>query len=501
MSATDDELQLIDDIAAFEHDPLGHVLYCYPWGQPGTELEKEAGPRTWQRELLGRIGEQLRAGEATVQGVIQEVIQEAVSSGNGIGKSAIVAWLLKWALDTFEDTRGLVTAMTKVQLTTKTVPELTKWHRLSLTESWFHMTSTALYSTDPKHEKTWRVDLIPWNEVKPEAFQGLHNKRKRVIVIFDEASGIPDSIWEAVDGACTDEDTEIIRCVFGNPTRTSGRFRECFGRDRHRWSRGAPLQIDSRAVEGTNKKLLQEWIDDHGEDSDFVRIRVRGMFPRASALQLIPTDVVAGAMKREPSFFPGDPLIMGIDVARGGDDNWCIRFRRGNDARSIPPTRIPGSESRDSMKVLAKVCDLIATHKPNAIFIDATGVGGPIGDRLRQLGHPCFDVQFGGDSPDKKHFRMRTHMWVRLGQALAANLAIDNDPILEMDLTGPEYWHNALDQMVLESKDELKERGYASPDDGDALALLYAYDVAPISGAGAGAEPSQSDISFKPHRR
>lgn len=479
------EKELRDDIASFSHDPEGYVLYNFPWGVKGTPLEHKQ-IRSWQRAQLRRIGEKLKAGETSPM----EVIQEAISSGHGIGKSTEVAWLIKWALDTFEDAKVVVTANTATQLKTKTWPELAKWHRMSLTEHWFTHNATSLVSNEAGHEQTWRADAIPWNESNPEAFAGLHNEGKRVLLIFDEASAIPQIIWETAEGALTDADTEIIWCVYGNPTRTTGRFRECFGRLQHRW---AHQNIDSRDVEGTNKALFEKWLEDlkdfGGEDSDFFRVRVRGVFPRASSLQLINSDLVLQAQKREANFLLDDPLIMAVDIARGGDDNCVVRFRRGMDARSIAPTKIPGVFVKDSMVLVARLCVLIEKERPDAIFVDATGVGGPIGDRLRQLGHNVIDVQFGSESPNPKLANLRTYMWMQVLEALKAGLAIDMDPTLEQDLTNVEYTHDKLDRMILERKDHMKERGLASPDDGDALAMLFAYPVAPKS-MGGGASPA-----------
>lgn len=496
--ATDEET-LAEDIAGFTHDPEGHVLYSYPWGKEGTELATEAGPRKWQRKILRKIGELLRAGETTPQKVIQEVIQGAVASGHGIGKSTLVAWLIKWAMDTFEDTRGVVTANTDTQLRTKTWPEISKWHRLSITAHWFELTATSMYSRQAGHDKTWRVDLIPWSENNPEAFAGLHNKGRRIIVIFDEASAIADKIWEVTEGALTDSDTEILWFAFGNPTRTTGRFRECWGKNQHRWI--IREQIDSREVEGTNKAKIEEWVKDNGEDSDFVRIRVRGMFPMASSLQLIPTDVVLAATKREARSHPRDPLLMSLDIARGGDDKCVMRFRKGLDARSIPPVKIPGAQVKDSMLLVAKVVQVAQLYKPDVIFYDGTGVGGPVGDRLKQLGYNVIEIQFGSESPNPKYKYFRTFMWMEMAKNLRGGLAIDADPQLESDLTGPEYSHDAQDRMVLEPKDHMKARGLSSPDDGDALAMLHAYEMPPSdSGMSMAREPEQADLSYNPYR-
>lgn len=482
MSVSSPAEDLIDDIANYQHDPLGYVLYAFPWGE-GGELKESAGPRKWQTRFLTKLGERLKSGAPQGQ-VIGEAlaILEAVSSGHGIGKSALVAWIILWGLSTLEDTRGVVTANTESQLSTKTWPELSKWHRLAINQEWFVFTATALYSADKKHEKTWRVDMIPWSEHKTEAFAGLHNKGKRVILIFDEASAIPDKIWEVSEGVLTDEDTEIIWVAFGNPTRNTGRFRQCFGSLRHRWGNE---QIDSREVEGTNKKQLQAFCDDYGEDSDFVRVRVRGLFPRASSLQFIPSDLVAAAMKREGRCNIGDPLLMMLDIARGGDDNCVFRFRQGLDAKRFKPIRIPGSEARDSMRLVSKAVELLNEYKPDAFFYDGTGVGGPVGDRIRQLGYNVIEVQFGSASPDPRYLNLRAYMYAKMRDWLEAGGAIDADPILESDLTSVEYAHNKKDQLFLESKEHMKSRGLGSPDDADSLAMSWAFPVAPTKGPGA----------------
>lgn len=475
MANEDLENQIIEDIGAFQHDPLGYALYAFPWG--GGELKGKA-LRVWQWNFLEDLGKKLRSGEE----MNWVAILEAIASGHGIGKSALVAILIMWAISTFEDTKGVVTANTETQLKTKTWAELAKWHRLAINSHWFEFTATALFSKDPSREKTWRIDQITWSERNTEAFAGLHNEGKRVILIFDEASAIPDKIWEVSEGALTDEKTEIMWFCFGNPTRNTGRFRQCFGRLRHRWGN---QQIDSRKVEGTNKDQLQKWVDDYGEDSDFVRIRVRGLFPRASSMQLIPGDWVTNAQTREARSMIGDPLIMALDIARGGEDECVIRFRRGMDARSIKPIKVPGSEVKDSMRLVSIVLKAIEDHKPDAFMYDGTGVGGPVGDRIRQLGHTVLEVQFGSASPDVKQANFRAYMYEKLKEWIKNGGAIDEDPKLETDLTSVEYGHNSRDQLLLESKEHMKARGLASPDDGDALAMTFAFYIAPVFGPGS----------------
>jgi hypothetical protein len=430
--------------------------------------------------LLGELGRRLREGGEL--GLLLPVLM-ARASGHGVGKSTVAAWILHWGLSTMPDARVVMTANTDTQLRTKTWPEVTKWLRLAINSHWFRATATAVYSVDPAHERLWRADAIPWSEENTEAFAGLHNKGRRVILIFDEASAIADKIWEVSEGALTDEDTEIVWLAFGNPTRNTGRFRECFGQFRHRWDCG---HIDSRQVEGTNKQQLDQWVRDYGEDSDFVRIRVKGIFPHAGSMQFIPSDLAEGAARADREIFRerDEPVRMGVDVARFGDDASVIRFRQGRDARSIPPIKL---RNIDTMALAARIADESARYKVDAIFVDGGGVGGGVVDRCRQIGLKVTEVQFGGRSDRAQvdqdrpvgYANKRAEIWGAMRDWLPGG-AIDNDPELIADLIGIEYGYvlrDGRDAIQLERKEDMKRRGLASPDNADALALTFAYPV------------------------
>lgn len=460
---------LVQAVATYHHDPLGFVLFAFPWGE--GELIGYQAPRQWQADILTLIGERLMAGATT-----QEAIQIAVASGHGIGKSALVAWLILWSMSTAPNTRGVVTANTESQLTTKTWAELAKWFRLCVTAPWFHLTATAMFSRDDGNAKTWRIDAIPWSESRPESFAGLHNKGNRILVIFDEASAISDTIWQVTEGALTDEGTEIIWAAFGNPTRNTGRFHEAFHRLRHRW---ACRQIDSRTVPGTNKAQLSKWVKDYGEDSDFVRVRVRGQFPRASITQFIASDLVEEAISRKADAGHYDPLILGVDVARFGDDSSVIVPRRGLDAHRIPWRQFRGL---DTMQLAAQVALAITELRPDAVFVDETGVGAGVIDRLRQLGHSRVYGVNNGSKPDggleqEVCVNKGAECWCRGRAWLKAGGSIPDDQELRDDLTGREYGYNAKNEIVLESKEDMKRRGLASPDKADGLFLTFAQPV------------------------
>lgn len=458
---------LIEALAEYEHDPLGYVLFAFPWGEPGTELENEKGPRTWQREVLEEAGRRIRNGKT-----LGEVVQVAVASGHGIGKSALVAWIIRWALATHEDTRGVVTANTEPQLRTKTWPEVAKWHRLALDRDLFECTATALHSKDRGHEKTWRIDAVTWSENNTEAFAGLHNAKKRILVIFDEASAISDKVWDVTEGALTDEGTEILWAVFGNPTVPTGRFRECFRKNRHRWT---TWQIDSRTVEGTNKAQIQKWIDDHGEDSDFVKVRVRGIFPSLSAKQFISEADVDAAFGKHlrPEQYNWAPVILSCDPAWEGDDELVIGMRQGL-AFSI--LRVLPKNDND-IWVATLLAQLEDQHKADAVFVDG-GFGTGIVSAGRTMGRNWHLVWFSGEPIDRGCVNKRAEMWKAMRDWLKAGGAIPDDQVLRDDLLGPETVARPDGKLLLEPKESMKRRGLKSPNRGDALALTFAAPVA-----------------------
>jgi hypothetical protein len=229
----------------------------------------------------------------------------------------------------------------------------------------------------------------------------------------------------------------------------------------------------------TNKKLIEQWRNDWGEDSDFFRVRVLGRFPRGGDMQYIPNDIVSEAAKRGAGQYLGDdPLICGIDLARGGEDNCMIQFRRGKDAKSEKVYRIPGEKSRDSMRVVSMLTTLLDRHKPDVSFLDVGSMGGPIGDRLRQLGYHVIDVGFGHKADEEKMYANKaTEMAARCRQWLIEGGSIPDDPQLETELTSREYQHDSKDRLQLESKKDMKKRIGCSPDWADALFLTFAQHV------------------------
>src|SRR4030095_15665214 len=480
--------RLLAWLALVTKDPLAFVMGAFPWGEPDQRLrDYKDGPEPWQREILTLIKDGLID--------VNKAIQLATASGHGVGKTALVSWIILWAISTKPDTRGVITANTETQLKTKTWAELGKWYHMFIAKDFFQLTATALFAKDTAHERTWRIDMVPWSERNTEAFAGLHNKGRRILVVFDEASAIPDIIWETTEGALTDAETEIIWCVFGNPTRNTGRFRECFPGQRHsrEWR---SKQVDSREVSLTNKDQIKSWIEAYGEDSDFVRIRVRGISPRTGEMEFISAEDVEKAAQEEASSNPSDALVIGVDVARYGANETVIFFRKGRDARTIPPIRLRGASV---VQVASKVAETVQTHRIDAVFIDGGGVGGGVVDNVRALHIHCFDIQFGSKpeslgfawgTDGERYANKRAEIWGSMRQWLKSG-AIPYDADLKAQLVGPTYTYNLKNEILLEKKEDMMQRGLDSPDLPDALALTFAMPVQSHAWAGQTERPNK----------
>lgn len=452
---------IANDIAGFFADPLGFVMYAFPWGEVGGPLADETGPDQWQIDVLNDIKKGLENGD--------DSIQIAVSSGHGIGKSALFSWIILWSMSTRPNLSGVITAGTVTQLETKTWRELAVWHKRCINHHWFKWLSTKFFHVD--HPETWFVACVPWREENPDAFAGQHEKPYNVLIGYDEASTIPDVIWDVSEGAMTTKGAMWF--VFGNPTKNTGRFREVAfadGKFAHRWKK---YNIDSRTCKMTNKAQLQKWMEDYGENSDFYKVRVRGLPPSQGDSQFISTEIVSQARRRE--FLPdtGAPLLMGVDPARFGMNDSIVMMRQGH---RVDPMMYK-FHGLSTVELANKVGNLINSLKPDAVFIDGVGIGGAVIDILKSLRFQVFDVQ-SGSAPDRKemYLNKRAELWGEMRNWLRTG-AIPQDDELYKQLISIEYSYNNRNQIVLEGKKDMESRGQQSPDKADALALTFAMPV------------------------
>jgi hypothetical protein len=459
---------LIDLIASCRYDPYKHVMISYPWGEGGGPLASEAGPAPWQRERLIEIGEQART--RAFNGVDPVAPQRhAISSGHGIGKTAFTAWLIKWMLDTRLNSKVTVTAGTAKQLSIRTWPELEKWHSMSLTRDWFRVQSLRLESVSAPTQHF--AAGVTCREENSENFAGQHARDSTSAYLIDEASAVPKKIWEVIEGGLTDGEPFVV--ALGNPTRSDGGFYDCFhGRLLSLWTKAC---IDSRSVpRAANLELIKQWVAAYGEESDFVKVRVRGLFPAVGAMQFLSVSEVSAAMaiRLQAEEYRYAPKVIGVDVARYGDDSSVIVRRQGLACHR--PLRLRGV---DLMTLSSRVADEIRTYEPDAVFVDECGLGAGVVDRLRQLGFDVIGVNAGASAGLPGYRNLRSQMWGLMRDWIRAGAMLPDDSDLASDLTTIEYAYDAAEKLVLERKEDLKGRGLPSPDIADAIALTFAQPV------------------------
>lgn len=473
----------LDWLADFHDDPLGFVRSVYPWGEKGTILEKEDGPDVWQVEWLTRLGAEIKR-----HGNVQEALASlrlATVSGNGTGKTALIAWVIQWFISTRANAMIRVTANTSTQLSSADWRELAKWHQIMLHKDLFEWTATKY--TFRGAPETWFAIAIPWSKENPSAFQGGHDVN--ILFIFDEAQGIADVIWEAVEGSMTTVGAMWV--CFGNGTKAEGAFRECFRKHRDAWIQ---FNVDARTAKKANKAQHEQWLASYGEDSDFYRARVLGQFVRVSSNQLITPESVEKAQKEFNKRFPDlkklfaeggietvfqeidldpsgiAPRILSVDVARFGGDQTVVGLRIGKVFMVLAKYR-----ELATTQVSGRVAEWIEEIQPDAVFIDGAGVGGGVIDQLTENGHDVTDVNGGSKAiEERKYYNRRAEMWWKTREWLRGDVAADDDRELLDDLTGPQYgFSDKGDRIQLETKDDMRARGLPSPDSGDCLAQTF----------------------------
>jgi hypothetical protein len=457
-------------------DPLAFVLLTYPWGEPGTPLEHFKGPRKWQRDVLGTLRDHIKDNQGKVD---YDTFRKAVASGRGIGKSALVSWLVHWMLSTRIGSTTIVSANSEAQLRSVTWAEITKWLAMALNSHWFEIAATrimpAKWITElverdlKKGTRYWAVEGRLWSEENPDAYAGVHNW-DGVMLIFDEASGIPDSIWSVSDGFFTENTPHRFHVAFSNPRRNTGYFYETFNSKRSFWRTS---NIDARDVEGTDKNLYQRIIDEYGADSYQANVEVYGQFPSEGDDQFIPVNLVDDAMKRPKHKDETAPITIGVDPARFGSDATVIAVRQGRDLIDIK--RLRGA---DTMEVVGHVIEAIEEYKPALTVVDEGGLGAGVVDRLKEQRYKVRGVNFGNKAQKQLMYgNKRAEMWGAMRDWLKT-ASVPNDRFLKSDLIGPKTKPDSKGTLFLESKKDMKARGLASPDAADAIAVTFAFPVA-----------------------
>lgn len=414
-----------------------------------------ATPEDWQRAALAALATNDRL---------------AIRSGHGVGKSTFLAWAILWFLCTRMPAKVACTAPTQHQLEDVLWSALREWLAKlpDQLRDEFDLNTERLKLKSDKIE-SFAVARTARQE-RPEAFQGLHSEN--MLLIADEASGVPNAIYEAGLGAMSTPGAKMI--LTGNPTQPAGYFYDVFSKPglRDRWWR---LRVSSEDVPRA-RHHIDDVIAIYGRDSNAYRVRVLGEFPTAADEQVIPLEWIEAAAKRTVQATELYRVVWGVDVARFGDDRSALCKRRGNVV--LEPVR--SWRGMDTMQTARLLKDAYETtfedERPSEILVDVIGIGAGVVDRLSEYGLPVRGVNVG-EAPGTadKFMRLRDELWWKAREWFGKrDCKIPDDPALVAELTAPTYSFSLSNKTVIESKDDQKKRLGSSPDLADAFVLTMA---------------------------
>ncbi len=391
----------------------------------------------------------------------------SIRSGHGVGKTTLQAWLVLWFLLTHQNCKVPVAANSQDQLRDTIWPEIAKWQR-QLPDALEAMIDVqaerVVVVEDPEGAFAVRRTASKDN---PEALQGFH--AEHLLFLIDEASGIPDVVFEVGLGALSTPGAKVV--MAGNPTRTSGLLHDTHHSLRSRWHTMHVSCFDVPRAQGHIEDIKAKY----GDSSNAWRVRVLGEFPTADDETVIPLELVLSAIGRNVSALSYYPL-WGVDVARFGDDRTALAKRQAN--RLLEP--VMSWNSTDLMATVGKIkAEYEGTHydmRPCAILIDVIGLGAGVYDRCKELGLPVKAINVGEAAASRDNcMRLRDELWLKGREWFQEKgVAMPQDDGLIAELTAPTYTFSSTGKMVVESKADMKKRGLRSPDLADAFLLTFA---------------------------
>jgi len=418
-------------------------------------------PDEWQKDFLNAVA----SGERKI----------SIRSGHGVGKSTTASWAMLWFLLTRYPVKVVVTAPTSAQLYDALFAELKRWVK-ELPQPIQDLLDVKQERIELKASATEAfISARTSRAEQPEALQGVHSDN--VMLVADEASGVPEAVFEAAAGSMSGHNALTI--LLGNPVRSSGFFFDTHNRLKDEWWTKRVSCIDSARV---SKEYVDDMKSRYGEESNAYRIRVLGEFPKSDDDTIIPMDLLESAKHRDTRAYEDAPIVWGLDVARFGSDSSVLCKRQSNVVHTLERWR-----NLDLMQLTGAVvaqyeaCD--HKSKPAEILVDSIGLGAGVVDRLIELKLPARGINVS-ESPAMggTYLNLRAELWHKAKAWLEKrDCKIPNNEDLIGELATVRYTFTSNGKIKIESKDDIRRRGLKSPDMADAFVLTFASDAATIS--------------------
>lgn len=432
-------------------------------------------PVLFVREVLGAEPDDKQA--EALKAVASGERRVSVRSGHGVGKTTMLAWLTIWWICTRFPQKTICTAPTADQLFDALASETKAWMGKlpPMLRDVFEVQSERIFFKPAPDEsfisyRTSRAD-------KPEAMAGVH--ADNVLLIGDEASGIPEQVFEAAVGSMSGFSAHTV--LAGNPVRGSGTFYETFHKLRDQWH---TIHISCVGHPRVTPDMIEDVRRRYGEQSNAYRIRVLGEFPLADDDTVIPRDLATSALSRDVTA-TNVKEIWGVDVARFGMDASALARRKGN----VLTKKVETKRGYDTMRLVGWIKSTwdttLPTERPSEILVDVIGMGAGVLDRLVELGLPARGINVS-ESPtifDEQYINQRAELWFSGRRWLEQKAcSLNGDADLVEELTIPKYKHTSSGKIQVESKEDMKKRGFPSPNLADAFLLTFAGDAVSAMG-------------------
>lgn len=430
-------------------------------------------PVAFVREVLGQDPDPWQV--EFLQAIAKGHRRVSVRSGHGVGKSTTASWAMLWYLLTRYPVKVVVTAPTSAQLYDALFAELKRWVK-ELPPTLNQLLEVKSERIELKSSPTEAfISARTSRAEQPEALQGIH--ADNVMLIADEASGVPEQVFEAAAGSMSGHNAVTI--LLGNPVRSSGFFYDTHNRLRGEWWTKRVSCVDSPRV---SDAYVAEMASRYGEESNAYRIRVLGEFPRSDDDTIIPMELLEAAQHRDVAPSRTAASVWGLDVARFGSDSSTLCKRKGN----VITEPVRRWRNLDLMQlcgaVVAEFEALPVNERPVEILVDSIGLGAGVVDRLRELKLPARGINVSESPAMGGTYRnLRAELWHKAKAWLEArDCKIPKDEDLIAELATVRYKFTSNGKVQVESKDEIRKRGLASPDKADSFVLTFASDAVTV---------------------
>ena len=411
----------------------------------------------------------------------------AVRSCNGAGKTYTAALATIWWLLAHDNSIVVTTAPTERQVRELLWREIRAIHRENVDIIGGRISQNKLEIAEQHYAFGFSTNT-------PLRFQGFHHEH--ILFVIDEAAGVQRDIFEALQGSMTSGDAKVL--MIGNPAALSGVFYDAFHKNRERWttihisaldtpnfnnvpsaqreprSGGPVAQIPNQNLPYPGI-ITPEWAEnvakDWGTDSPAYQIRVLGEFPSNAADTLIPLASIEAAVDRHIDGIEQHPVIMGIDIARFGDDKSVACVRRGPTV--IDLAVIPRG---DTMQTTGNAIEIAKRHAVKTVYVDEIGIGAGVLDRMREIREIHAEgVNVGHKAHNSERFaNRRAEAFDALRDRFHNNeISIPDDPELISQLASLKYSYTSRGQLQLQDKQSLRNTNQPSPDKADALMLAF----------------------------